>query len=65
MQTSVALDGNPEPDLVQATGCKQPTLRFSLMLLFSLPSSNHLFLPYIFLSILPVLRKMCFQGVKV
>jgi hypothetical protein len=25
--TSVALDGNPEPDLVHATGCKQPTLR--------------------------------------
>jgi hypothetical protein len=24
---SVALDGNPEPDLVHATGCKQPTLR--------------------------------------
>jgi hypothetical protein len=23
----VALDGNPEPDLVHATGCKQPTLR--------------------------------------
>jgi hypothetical protein len=21
------LDGNPEPDLVHATGCKQPTLR--------------------------------------
>jgi hypothetical protein len=28
IQTSVALDGNPEPDLVHATGCKQPTLRF-------------------------------------
>jgi hypothetical protein len=28
VQTSVALDGNPEPDLVHATGCKQPTLRF-------------------------------------
>jgi hypothetical protein len=27
IQTSVALDGNPEPDLVHATGCKQPTLR--------------------------------------
>jgi hypothetical protein len=26
-ETSVALDGNPEPDLVHATGCKQPTLR--------------------------------------
>jgi hypothetical protein len=26
IQTSVALDGNPEPDLVHATGCKQPTL---------------------------------------
>jgi hypothetical protein len=25
---SVALDGNPEPDLVHATGCKQPNLRF-------------------------------------
>jgi hypothetical protein len=24
---SVALDGNPEPDLVHATGCKQPSLR--------------------------------------
>jgi hypothetical protein len=24
---SVALDGNPEPDLVHATGCKQPNLR--------------------------------------
>jgi hypothetical protein len=24
----VALDGNPEPDLVHATGCKQPTLRY-------------------------------------
>jgi hypothetical protein len=23
---SVALDGNPEPDLVHATGCKQPSL---------------------------------------
>jgi hypothetical protein len=23
----VALDGNPEPDLLHATGCKQPTLR--------------------------------------
>jgi hypothetical protein len=23
------VDGNPEPDLVHATGCKQPTLRFS------------------------------------
>jgi hypothetical protein len=23
----VVLDGNPEPDLVHATGCKQPTLR--------------------------------------
>jgi hypothetical protein len=22
-----ALDGNPEPDLEHATGCKQPTLR--------------------------------------
>jgi hypothetical protein len=22
-----AYDGNPEPDLVHATGCKQPTLR--------------------------------------
>jgi hypothetical protein len=27
IKTSVALDGNPEPDLVHATGCKQPTLR--------------------------------------
>jgi hypothetical protein len=27
VQTSVALDGNPEPNLVHATGCKQPTLR--------------------------------------
>jgi hypothetical protein len=27
IQTSVTLDGNPEPDLVHATGCKQPTLR--------------------------------------
>jgi hypothetical protein len=27
-KTSVALDGNPEPDLVHATGCKQPTLRY-------------------------------------
>jgi hypothetical protein len=25
IQTSAALDGNPEPDLVHATGCKQPT----------------------------------------
>jgi hypothetical protein len=24
---SVALDGNPEPDLVHATGCKQPSLK--------------------------------------
>jgi hypothetical protein len=24
---SVALDGIPEPDLVHATGCKQPSLR--------------------------------------
>jgi hypothetical protein len=23
---SVALDGNPEPDLIHATGCKQPSL---------------------------------------
>jgi hypothetical protein len=23
------LDGNPEPDLVHATGCKQPTLRLN------------------------------------
>jgi hypothetical protein len=29
IQTSVALDGNPEPDLVHATGCKQLTLRFN------------------------------------
>jgi hypothetical protein len=27
IQTSVALDGNPEPDPVHAAGCKQPTLR--------------------------------------
>jgi hypothetical protein len=27
IQTSVALDGNPEPDLVHAAGCKQPTLK--------------------------------------
>jgi hypothetical protein len=27
IQNSVALDGNPEPGLVHATGCKQPTLR--------------------------------------
>jgi hypothetical protein len=27
IQTSVALDGNSEPDLVHATECKQPTLR--------------------------------------
>jgi hypothetical protein len=26
-KNSVALDGNPEPDLVHATGCKQPTLK--------------------------------------
>jgi hypothetical protein len=26
IQNSVALDGNPELDLVHATGCKQPTL---------------------------------------
>jgi hypothetical protein len=26
IKNSVALDGNPEPDLVHATGCKQPTL---------------------------------------
>jgi hypothetical protein len=25
IQTSVALDGNPEPALAHATGCKQPT----------------------------------------
>jgi hypothetical protein len=31
MQNSVALDGNPEPDLVHATGCKQPTLRLKLL----------------------------------
>jgi hypothetical protein len=31
MQTSVALDGNPEPDLVHATGCKQPTFRSSML----------------------------------
>jgi hypothetical protein len=29
---SVALDGNPEPDLVQATGCKQPTLKLNWLL---------------------------------
>jgi hypothetical protein len=29
---SVALDGNPEPDLVHATGCKQPRLRYRSML---------------------------------
>jgi hypothetical protein len=28
IQTNVALDGNPEPDQVHATGCKQPTLRY-------------------------------------
>jgi hypothetical protein len=30
---SVALDGNPEPepDLVDATGCKQPSLRFYII----------------------------------
>jgi hypothetical protein len=27
IQNSVALDGNPELDLVHATGCKQATLR--------------------------------------
>jgi hypothetical protein len=27
IQTSVALDGNPESDLVHATGCKQPTFK--------------------------------------
>jgi hypothetical protein len=27
IQTSVALNENPEPDLVQATRCKQPTLK--------------------------------------
>jgi hypothetical protein len=26
IQISVALDGNPELDLVHATGCNQPTL---------------------------------------
>jgi hypothetical protein len=30
IQNSGALGGNPEPDLVQATGCKQPTLRLIL-----------------------------------
>jgi hypothetical protein len=29
IQTSVALDGNPEPDLVHAAGCKQPALKKS------------------------------------
>jgi hypothetical protein len=33
-ETSVALDGNPEPDLVHATGCKQPTLRFKIIYFF-------------------------------
>jgi hypothetical protein len=33
-QTSVALDGNPEPDLVHATGCKQLTLRLIFIYLF-------------------------------
>jgi hypothetical protein len=32
IQTSVALDGNPKPDLVHATGCKQPTLRLKMRL---------------------------------
>jgi hypothetical protein len=27
IQNSVVLDGNPEPDLEHATGCKQPILR--------------------------------------
>jgi hypothetical protein len=27
----VALDGNPEPDLVHATGCKQPTLKYCML----------------------------------
>jgi hypothetical protein len=31
---SVALDGDPEPDLVHATGCKQPSLTFSLIYSF-------------------------------
>jgi hypothetical protein len=31
IQNSVALDGNPEPDLVHATGCKQSTLRCKAM----------------------------------
>jgi hypothetical protein len=31
IQTSVALDGNPEPDLLHATGCKQPTLKHQLI----------------------------------
>jgi hypothetical protein len=38
IQTSVALDGNPEPDLVHATGCKQQTLRFSHKLFFIVPT---------------------------
>jgi hypothetical protein len=29
---SVALDRNPEPDLVHATGCKQPSLRYTIRL---------------------------------
>jgi hypothetical protein len=28
-RNSVALDGNPEPDLVHATGWKQPTTNFN------------------------------------
>jgi hypothetical protein len=31
IQNSVALDRNPEPGLVQATGCKQPTLRLAII----------------------------------
>jgi hypothetical protein len=36
LQNSVALDGNPEPDLVHATGCKQSTLIIKYMFAFSL-----------------------------
>jgi hypothetical protein len=31
MFRSYALDGNPEPELVHATGCKQPTLRYKML----------------------------------
>jgi hypothetical protein len=39
IQTSVALDGNPEADLVHATGCKQPALRLYETNAICLPGS--------------------------